>query len=269
MRSKRIVKAKRNIYQSTKRGETIIEAMFAFAIFSLVAVLTVSLMNSGIATGERSLELVTARNELNAQAEALRFIHSSYISEKSLPECTDETVGQRNCQQYKEIWENITSNAVYSDSVGIDYPLSNCNEVYDRGLLASHSAFVLNTRQLLAHDNRIGVVYNDNDAYIPASSGLFRAAPLNARIIYTAGSTGSNSGDNDDNSTQQITTALTDYRKVASVEGIWIIPVQGPTSGGSGPQYYDFYIQTCWYGTDSPAPSSLDTIVRLYNPDGA
>lgn len=68
MRSRKITIA------DAKRGDTIIEVMFAFAIFTMVAIVTVSMMNLGLATSERSLELVTARNELNAQAEALRFV---------------------------------------------------------------------------------------------------------------------------------------------------------------------------------------------------
>ena len=84
MRSRKITIA------DAKRGDTIIEVMFAFAIFTMVAIVTVSMMNLGLATSERSLELVTARNELNAQAEALRFVHSSYISELTLPSCDEQ-----------------------------------------------------------------------------------------------------------------------------------------------------------------------------------
>lgn len=266
------IKQPKNTYGISKRGETIIEAMFAFAIFSFVAVITVSLMNSGIASGERSLELVTARNELNAQAEALRFIHSSYISEKSLPETCepDPITGAEttNCQQFKDLWEDVTGSANYADSVSIEYPLSDCNEAYDRGLLASNNAFILNTRQLLGGSNRNGS-YSDNDALIRASDGRFRRANLNARIIYTYD--GSYDENDDQNSVDQITAgrvSLADYRRVASVEGIWIIPVRGENGPSGAPQYWDFYVQTCWYGSDLPAPSSLDTIVRLYNPDG-
>ena len=71
-------------FKSTKRGDTIIEVMFAIAVFSLVAVLSVMSMDSGINNGENALETVTVRNEINAQAEALRFIHSYLISERSL-----------------------------------------------------------------------------------------------------------------------------------------------------------------------------------------
>ena len=58
--------------EDTKRGDTIIEVMFAIAIFGLVAILSISSMNRGVVTAETTLEATTARDELNAQAEALR-----------------------------------------------------------------------------------------------------------------------------------------------------------------------------------------------------
>ena len=48
--------------QSAKRGDTLIEVMFAFAIFSLVAIMSVTMMNLGLAASERSLEVVTVRD---------------------------------------------------------------------------------------------------------------------------------------------------------------------------------------------------------------
>ena len=42
---------------TAKRGDTIIEVMFAIAVFSLVAVITISMMNLGTANAEGSLEL--------------------------------------------------------------------------------------------------------------------------------------------------------------------------------------------------------------------
>lgn len=258
----------------SKRGDTIIEVMFAFAIFSLIAIISVSMMNIGLAASERSLELVTARNELNAQAEALRFIHSSYISEATLPTCDAVAAGEK-CQQYKELWEDrITARAIdamtFNDATTkIEYPLMQCSEVYDnnnRKLVQNH-AFVINTRKLNSvTSDPTGYA---NSAYIPATGSgptadIFQEAPLNARIIYTDPSGGAG------NSTQNMNT-LTKYTRVARVEGIWVIAVKGPsaTGGVSGiPQYYDFYIETCWNGSNTPVPTSLDTVIRLYNPAG-
>ncbi|MDO5481071.1 MAG: hypothetical protein Q4F60_01850, partial [Candidatus Saccharibacteria bacterium] len=68
----------------THRGDTIIEVLFALSIFSLIAVLAIAVMNLGIAIAESNLELNMARNEVDAQAEAIRFIQSSYLAEREL-----------------------------------------------------------------------------------------------------------------------------------------------------------------------------------------
>ena len=101
----------RNLLSKARRGDTFIEVMFAIAIFSLVAVISIAMMNAGVADAERALELVTARNELNAQAEALRFIHSSYISEATLPTCGSVTSDEK-CQQYQALWDAITAHTL-------------------------------------------------------------------------------------------------------------------------------------------------------------
>jgi type II secretory pathway pseudopilin PulG len=62
------------------RGDTLVEVLFATAVFSLVAVSCLSIMNQGAATAQRALEITLVRNEIDAQAEALRFMNASYIS---------------------------------------------------------------------------------------------------------------------------------------------------------------------------------------------
>lgn len=60
-------------------GDTIIEVLFAVSIFSLVAVGAISIMNQGINTAQRALEITQVRQQIDAQAEALRFAHHTYI----------------------------------------------------------------------------------------------------------------------------------------------------------------------------------------------
>jgi len=248
-----------------KRGDTIIEVSLAFAIFSLVAIITVSMMNLGLSASERSLELVTARNELNAQAEALRFIHSSYISESTLPTCDDPHLAAgESCQQYKDTWESITGNAISFSDMTIDYPLESCSAVYERNneLLNNNNAFIINTRMITSE------ISGDNATiWSSGNPGIFVEPTLGARIIYTSNNINESS---DQISDLDSTNPLNGYLTVKKAEGIWIIPVKGqPNGGGSEPQYYDFYIETCWYGSGNDAPTSLDTVVRLYNPRGA
>ena len=68
------------INKTTNRGDTLIEVMFAMAIFSLVAVGGLSIMNKGVATAQRALEITQVKGQIDAQAETLRFLNSSYIS---------------------------------------------------------------------------------------------------------------------------------------------------------------------------------------------
>lgn len=254
-----------NILYSAKRGDTIIEVMFAFAIFCLIAILSIAMMNSGVSRAEGSLELVTARNELNAQAEALRFIHSSYISEMTLP-LKNEAPAGAPYQQYDALWTEITEHAISESDHTIQYPLSSCNEVYNGGAgnnqLKENNAFVINGREIAS-----SALNNSTAAYISAISGTnahkFIQAPLAARIVYQRSGASSNSTGSDEGISEANL-----YTQVRSVEGIWVVAVKGGIKNNDWPSFYDFYIQTCWYPPNSTAPTSLDTVIRLYNPKG-
>lgn len=50
-----------------ERGDTIIEVMLAFAVFSFVVIGSVMLMNKGLAMAQRSLELTLVRQQIDAQ----------------------------------------------------------------------------------------------------------------------------------------------------------------------------------------------------------
>lgn len=68
------------MHRSVQAGDTLIEVLFAVTVFSLVAVGSLSIMNQGTATAQSSLETTLVRQEIDAQAETLRFIHDSYIA---------------------------------------------------------------------------------------------------------------------------------------------------------------------------------------------
>lgn len=261
-------------YSSVKRGDTIVEIMFAFAIFSLVAIITVTMMNMGLAAGERSLEITTVRNEINAQAEALRFIHSSYIAEMNLPQFCDAS--HPKCQQFTKLWQALADNSMappvddnYTESDGyysIKLPVAQCEKLYDNNAekLVKNNAFVLNTRRLpVAGSGEISAdAYIKAEAPTPTKPQLFFAPELSARIIYSQ-ETGEN-GEDVNNSTAGGLDPLSQYIKVARVEGIWVVGVKSENT--SNPQYFDFYIGSCWQSSGSNTASTLDTIVRLYNP---
>lgn len=66
--------------RTRQKGDTLIEVMVAFGVFSLVAIGALTVMNQGTALSQRTLELTTVRDEINGQAEALRFLHDSYVA---------------------------------------------------------------------------------------------------------------------------------------------------------------------------------------------
>ena len=58
-----------------KRGDTIIEVLLAITVFSMVAIGSLTVMNQGATAAQRSLEITLVRQEIDAQAEALRMIY--------------------------------------------------------------------------------------------------------------------------------------------------------------------------------------------------
>jgi type II secretory pathway pseudopilin PulG len=62
------------------KGDTLVEVLFAVTVFSMVAVGGLAIMNQGTAAAQRSLEISLVRSEIDAQAEALRFLNAAYIA---------------------------------------------------------------------------------------------------------------------------------------------------------------------------------------------
>ena len=65
------------------RGDTMIEVLLAVTIFSIVAVTGLTIMNQGSAAAQRSLEVTLVRNEMEAQATALRYMYDAALAQKS------------------------------------------------------------------------------------------------------------------------------------------------------------------------------------------
>jgi len=277
-----------------KRGDTLIEVMLSISIFALVAMITINMMNNGINTAQRTLEAEMARNEIDAQAEALRFIHNNYVAERQKLE--DQS-------QFRKIWAKLTSNAVrpsitveeLNDNKGgksFDInDMTTCEEAYDTGAhLERFKAFILNTRLIVpelstdtsfsylgysygsgsagAVDDLLNhiVVYYSNAG---AKSGKFAAPSLYPRVIYgrlEKKTTGPVS-----NEEAMLDESNDIYNDIAVAEGVWIDAVSNIeiTSGArdKGADYYDFYIRTCWHPAGVRTPSTITTVVRLYNPE--
>lgn len=237
---------------SLKRGDTIIEVLFALSVFSLVAILALNLMNNGVVTAQGSLETTMVRNEINAQAEALRFIHDTVTAGSS-----DEA--------YQKAWTDIVATTEGNSLDDFVYPPDqntastgmSCATYYDQNSannIGRKHAFVLNTRRLKKTANK-DIIAKYNDANVQ-----FKQADNYARVLYSQ--------------LEADSPLMTDInaRDVVAAEGIWVIGVPSKITinpQSRVPQYYDFYIQSCWYNPGKSTPSTIGTVIRLYQPKGA
>ena len=256
--------------KQTLRGDTIIEVMMSLAIFSIIAIMTVNLMNSGVNNAQRTLEYTMARNEMDAQAEALRYLHQSYVSELQY---------SNDGSKFANIWNSIKSRALspqktleFDANIGGD----DCHEVYSK--IASYKPFIINSRAVLPdtdskYDNNI-YAKETGDVLYYGTFGDEQEASVYPRVVYeSAGSSGvpqrSSGGKTGKDSADGALAEKDIYNKIKNPEGIYIVAVGENESNLNKSKYYDFYIHTCWHSVGSKAASTITTIVRLYNPEVA
>lgn len=261
-----------------KKGDTLIEVTLAVGIFSMVAISVVAVMTSGTSNAQTALETTLAREEIDAQAEALRFIHSAYLA--------DEEIGA-NKDPYSKLWNKITANEnVYTpDPTKEDeqfqflrYNPTSCQDIYDKDIEVTQSplrskGFVINSRALkdlnTAAKNATSADDAINKVYIKYSDSLapqkFFPASTYPRLIYNESQ--------EKNIDKLVANASEDT--VQRIEGIYVLAVKDPkttavvgTTSSRSSAYYDFYIRTCWYGTGADTPSTISTVIRLYDPKG-
>ena len=277
-----------------KHGDTIIEVTLSIAIFSLIAVLSLNLMNNGVSNAQRTLEITMARNEIDAQAEALRYIHSSYVAERQL---------SRDQSQFRKLWDALREAAITRedeleddnelDMIKFDINnLNSCSDAYgsddtfaqEGSAVYNMNSFVLNTRLLLPDtdttyagesydtlmkDIVVGMIRLKDEAGNQVANKLY-APTLYPRIIYSSiGDSSRGIGNNDNyDSTNENGSLVEDkiYNRISRAEGIWIVAA-GEEGKGTASSFYDFYIRTCWHSVGDKIPSTITTIVRLYNPE--
>lgn len=66
---------------SRQRGDTLIEVLLAVTVFGIVAAGAMTIMNRGVAGAQRALEITLVRQQIDAQAEALRAAHQAYAAQ--------------------------------------------------------------------------------------------------------------------------------------------------------------------------------------------
>ncbi len=114
---------------SYKRGDTLIEVMLAITIFSMLSIGSTTIMNQGTNTAQRALEITQVRQQIDAQAEALRAAQQAFTvsTNPSDPALT---------------WNQITATAPTSDFQSVDSP-SGCPEIKADDISGS---FIMDTR---------------------------------------------------------------------------------------------------------------------------
>ena len=232
-----------------KKGDTLVEVTLAVGIFSMVAISIVSVINGSTSSAQTALEATLTREEIDAQAEALRFIHASAN--------TEDGEGP-----YHKIWKKITELALDNNDDGnIDnYPPSTCDSLYNGDTAISGNAFVVDTHMLssINASTDLNTVADNAIKQKSGSGSLFQQAATYPHLVYT---------DSDSNLVEEGTGS--DLR---SIDGIYVLAVKdkGTNIVGKGnniPAYYDFYIRTCWYGAGERKASTISTVIRLNNPD--
>ena len=239
---------------NAKRGDTLLEVVFAFVMFSLVTIITVSAMSGGISSAEASLELTLARTEIDAQSDTLRFIQSAFANDRS----------------YTNLWHKIITDHTADPANVPELTVSSCSDLYDgigTKTIYDAKAFVVNPRHI---GNDTDEASSDYIGYtlIAAKDRTsdkvpFTASSLNPRLIYTNGETGL---DGEPVTTDDEILEKLPYTQVTRVEGIYDFMVKDQTHGDK-PYYFDFYIYTCWFAPGAERPTTIGTVTRLYNPE--
>lgn len=280
---------------TSRRGDTLIEVMLSISIFAMVSLITINMMNDGINTAQRTLEAEMARNEIDQQSEALRFIHNNYVAERNMDK-----------SQFRQAWDNITEKASESDSIKDSnnddgtttfFDINNmgsCEEPYNKGInphLSAYKAFIVNPRLLIPNNYRddddgvsniaaekvayMGVPYNKllskmliyrNGVDSQSGESLaskFVPPSLYPRILYKE----MEGNDNKDADERSLSDMGNIYNEIDRAEGIWINAVGNATYNAKRSDYFDFYIRTCWHSAGTSVPSTITTVVRLYNPE--
>jgi len=232
-----------------KKGDTLVEVTLAVGIFSMVAISIVSVINGSTSSAQTALEATLTREEIDAQAEALRFIHASAN--------TEDGEGP-----YHKIWKKITELALDNNDDGnIDnYPPSTCDSLYNGDTAISGNAFVVDTHMLSSINGSTDLNTVANSV-VKQKDDLFQQAATYPHIVYT------DSEGDVGNLVEEGTRSV-----LNSVDGIYVLAVKDKGTNivgnnNSVSAYYDFYIRTCWYGAGERKASTISTVIRLNNPD--
>lgn len=231
-----------------KRGDTLIEVTLAVGIFSMIAVAVVATMSSGTTNAQTALETTLARAEIDAQAEALRFIQTSASANKP---------------GFDSLWNEILSKADNANRTDVvknaitNFAPSSCSELYNTenaNNISEQNAFIIDTSTL-------------GEFITQASSDTSNS--LNPLISAKSDTGGPDSSDINP-SFSQATTYPRVYKENVTVkaEGLYVVAVKDSgarviSANAESQAFYDFYIHACWDTSNSDHPSTISTVIRL------
>ena len=249
------------------RGDTLIEVTLAVGIFSMVAIAAVAVLSGGTSSAQTALETTLAREEIDAQSEAIRFIQSAALAENGAGG------GSAYTALYDKIAELAKGTSGYTGTNN-----KSCNDMYNNDAYKTGKAFIINTHALSGYvenynangDKAIDdvLVVSTSDNREEGSKKLFRKTQTYPHLIYS----------NDTSNTDKDKLINNDLEKsgLYAAAGIYVVAVTDKdttyivdSDGGlknDKRAFDDFYVQTCWYGSGSDTASTISTVIRLYNP---
>ena len=207
----------------TKKGDTLIEVTLAIGIFSMVAIAITSVVSGSTSSTQAALESTLAREEIDTQAEALRFIQTSYAANK-------------NSKTYRDLWQGIKGQAyaiANSDDEILSFSPQKCSDKF--GDNTPNKAFIINPKKRF--------LVTRNGMY----ANRFSTSTTYPQLQF--------SGDKNESLNS------------GAVKGIYVIAISEKVPATKKPSFYDFYIRTCWYAANANEPSTISTVIRLYDPD--
>ncbi len=212
-----------------RKGDTMIEVLLAITIFSMVAVAGLTIMNQGATSSQRSLEITLVRQEMDAQANTLRFMYDAALAQKSSAGYSTPDPGTAAYKWNEVLAKRKTQATAFNGMVTGE----RCTAYTGPGSSFNvANAFVVNPKTAR--------IYQPN-------ASTWGAASTYSKVRYVSASD----------------------LAISRVEGIWIEAVRknSETSGTiTTPGYTDFHIRACWSAVGQKEPAKLGTIVRLYEP---
>jgi type II secretory pathway pseudopilin PulG len=210
----------------------LIEVLFAVSVFSFIVVTALILMNQGTAASQRALDITLVRQQIDAQAETLRFMHDSYVAqyhpgiEFDYTDTIDGTEATDLKTSPAEEWSKMVNSIIATDNKAVS-EFGTCPEV-PNGKPAEGS-FIIDTRHVRFIQN----------------AEFYNSADTSSEIAYT------------------------DEDAFAGTRGLWIEAIRSAVSADttqSNTGYIDFHVRACWDSPGQGVPMTLGTIVRLYEP---